>query len=230
MIFYGFQKLTLLDFPGKTACTVFTAGCNFRCPFCHNASLAVGKEHRESYTDGDILSYLEKRKGILDGVCITGGEPLLHKRLDAFMSAVKNLELKVKLDTNGSFPDRLEEVIKKGLVDYVAMDIKAGEEKYSRAVGLESVDTDAIKRSIDILKESGIDHEFRTTAIKGIHDPEEIRQICALIGEGEKYYIQNFSDSGDLIDSASEGLTYDEMHALLDTAQKCKTDANLRGI
>lgn len=230
MIFYGFQKLTLLDFPGKTACTVFTAGCNFRCPFCHNASLVVGHEHKESYTDEDILSYLKKRKGILDGVCITGGEPLINKRLDVFMRSVKDEGFLVKLDTNGSFPDRLLKVIEDGLVDYVAMDIKASEKNYARATGLKEVDFNAIKKSIYILKNSGTAHEFRTTAIKGIHTPEEIVKIIDIIGTDSDYYIQNFVDSGDLIEKETYGLTPPEMHELLNTAQGLTMRANLRGI
>ncbi len=230
MVFNGFLKLTLLDFPTKTACTVFTAGCNFRCPFCHNASLAENERLCEHHPEEEILAYLEKRRGIIDGVCITGGEPLLHKDLPDFMRKVKSAGFLTKLDTNGSFPDRLEIILKEGLADYVAMDIKASEERYAEAAGLEKLDTDAIKKSIALLNRSGVEQEFRTTAVKGIHTPEEISKICRMISGADKYYIQNFKDSGDLIDERSEGLSKIEMDALLSEAQKYIPDAALRGI
>ncbi len=230
MVFNGLQKLTLLDFPGKTACTVFTAGCDFRCPFCHNASLAVGIEHCEEFSSQEVLAFLKKRSGVLDGVCITGGEPLMHRELPGFMREAKELGYLVKLDTNGSFPDRLKAVIDGRLADYVAMDIKASPQKYAEASGLKSLDISPIFESITLLMNSGIEYEFRTTAFKGVHTPDEMRGLCQMIKGAKRYYIQNFVDSGDLIDKSVSGLSKDEMEALLDEARKTIPQALLRGL
>ena len=136
MVIKGLQKTTLLDFPGKLACTVFTGGCNFRCPFCHNASLVIRPSDVEEISEEKFFSYLKKRQGILDGVCITGGEPLLNKDIEDFIRRIRSLGLLVKLDTNGAFPERLERLLDEGLVDYVAMDIKNSKEKYAATAGL----------------------------------------------------------------------------------------------
>lgn len=193
----GFQKLTLLDFPGHTACTVFTGGCNMRCPFCHNAPLVTGTGE-ESYTPREIFSFLEKRQGLLDGVAVTGGEPLLQKDIVPFLSEIKSLGYKIKLDTNGSLPEKLSELIGLSLVDFVAMDIKNTPEKYSLTAGT-PIDFSLIEKSVSLLKESGIPHEFRTTVMGNFHTLSDITEIARFLGKTEKYYLQQFRDSGNIL-------------------------------
>ncbi len=210
MKFYGFQKMTMLDFPGKVACTLFTGGCNFRCPFCHNAFL-VTSFNGEVYDEEEILSYLKKRKGLLDGVCVTGGEPLLQVGLDEFLRKVKELGYLVKLDTNGSFPTRLKKLVGEGLVDYVAMDIKNCKEKYKLTSGYESLDVSAIEESVDFLINGKVDYEFRTTVVDGFHEKEDFEKIALWINGAKKYFLQNFVDSGNLIKEGLVGVSRDKM-------------------
>lgn len=224
----GFQKMTMLDYPGKIACTIFTHGCNFRCPFCHNARLVI--DENELFDEGEILSYLNKRKKILDGVCISGGEPMLQGDLFPFIEKIKSLGLFVKLDTNGFFPDKLKEAIDKGLVDYVAMDIKNCKEKYAITTGLNSIDVSKIEKSIEILMSSGIDYEFRTTVTKELHTPQDFVKIGEMINGAEKYYIQNFVDSGNLIENSSNPLDLQELTALLNAVSPYVKSASLRGV
>ncbi len=211
----GFQKLTLLDFPGRTACTIFTGGCNMRCPFCHNSSLVTGT-CAEVHSEEEVLAFLEKRQGLLDGVAVTGGEPLLQKDIAGFLERVKALGYAVKLDTNGSFPDRLISLIEKGLVDFIAMDIKNTPEKYSLTAGTE-IDTDKIKKSVDIIKSSGLEHEFRTTVTAQHHTEEDIINIARWLGKNEKYYLQQFKDSGEIL---SEGICAHGEDMLRRTAER----------
>ena len=225
----GFQKLTLLDFPGKTACTVFTHGCNLRCPFCHNSPLVTGKEE-ESISEEEFFSFLRKRQGILDGVAITGGEPLLQPDIEEFISKIKALGYSVKLDTNGFFPDRLRSVVEKNIVDYVAMDIKNSLNKYAVTCGRKELDISPLLDSIDILKKGNTEFEFRTTAVKGFHTPEDFESIGRLLEGAENYFIQNFVDSGALIKEGLTGLTKEEMALCLSAAQKYLPTAKLRGI
>ncbi len=194
----GFQKLTLLDFPEKTACIVFTAGCNFRCPFCHNASLVTHIDNSYNVSEEEIFAYLEKRSGILDGVCISGGEPLLQPDIEQFIRKVKALGYSVKLDTNGSNPEKLIALVESGLIDYVAMDIKNSKEKYSLTAGAE-VDISNIEKSVDFLLLGKVDYEFRTTVTDGLHTVEDIAEIGRWIKGAKKYFLQNFTDSGDII-------------------------------
>lgn len=193
----GFQKLTLLDFPEHTACTLFTSGCNMRCPFCHNTPLVTGTAE-EHYNEEEIFSFLKKRQGIIDGVAITGGEPLLQKDIVSFIRKIKELGFAVKLDTNGSLPEKLSELIKEGLVDFIAMDIKNSEEKYSLTAGCD-IDYTKILKSIELIKNSPIPHEFRTTIVKELHDKNDIEKIARLLGKDEKYYLQQFKDSGNIL-------------------------------
>ena len=202
--FYGLQKLTLLDYPGKMACTVFTGGCNFRCPFCHNRSLVFLNENDSEISVSDILDYLETRKKVLDGVCITGGEPLLHKGISDFIRKVKELGLLVKLDTNGSNCEALKQLVEEGLVDYVAMDIKACPEKYPETIGLENYDIAEVARSKDYLLEGHVDYEFRTTVVAQFHEVADFEKIGRWIEGAKHYYLQNFEDHGTCI---REGLS-----------------------
>ncbi|MBR5536256.1 MAG: anaerobic ribonucleoside-triphosphate reductase activating protein [Clostridia bacterium] len=198
MVFGGLQKLTLLDFPGTVSCILFTKGCNFACPFCHNAAL-VKSDNLPEYTEDEIFDFLKKRKGILDGVCITGGEPLIHPSLPDFIRKVRAIGYKVKLDTNGAFPERLKELMDENLLDYVAMDIKNTFSKYPETSGCENVNISDIEKSIDLLLYSNVPYEFRTTVTKELHTTEDIAFIANRIKGAQKYFLQNFTDSGDIL-------------------------------
>ena len=176
MVICGIQKLTLLDYPGKVACTIFTGGCNFRCPFCHNADLVTGKPE-VTVTGEEIFRFLRKRQGLLDGVCISGGEPLLQPDLEDFIRGVRSLGYSVKLDTNGSMPDKLESLAEKGLLDYVAMDLKNAPEHYGRTIGAETYDVGNIDRSIRFLMGGEIPYEFRTTVVREFHQKADFEEM-----------------------------------------------------
>lgn len=224
----GYQKLTLLDFPGKVACTVFTGGCNLRCPFCHNASL-VNSPNEYSNAEGEVLEYLTKRTGLLDGVCITGGEPLLQPGLADFASKVKEMGFLVKLDTNGSMPDRLREIVSAGLIDYIAMDVKSSPAGYAAAVGVD-IDPAVFIESMEFIKSCGVPHEFRTTAVKGIHTVEDIEEAARSVGEGEAYFIQRYVDSGNILGGGCSAFSEEESLELLAHARKYVPAAELRGM
>lgn len=228
----GIQKLTLLDYPGVVACTVFTAGCNFRCPFCHNAMLVLPEQiDDECLTDDEVFGFLKKRRGVLDGVAVTGGEPLLHADMPEFLARVKELGYKIKLDTNGSNPELLSEIIKNKLVDRVAMDIKNAPEEYARTIGLESFDIAPVERSKEMLLSGETDYEFRTTVVKGIHTKESLIGAAKWIKGAKEYYLQQFKDSGNLI--LPDGLSaYDEkqMHALADAVRDYVPTVEVRGV
>ena len=225
----GLQKTTLLDFPSKVACTVFTGGCNFRCPFCHNASLVIRPDSASGFDTEEFFSYIQKRKGILDGVCITGGEPLLHKDIIPFMERIKSLGLLIKLDTNGSFPALLSDIIERGLVDYIAMDIKNSEEKYASTCGIHRF-PDGVNESIDIIMSCGVDYEFRTTVVDELHTVEDIEKIAERIRGAKRYFIQSFTDSGDLIISGFSSCSMQKMQDMLAAAQKTIPQTELRGV
>ena len=229
MIIKGLQKTTLLDFPGKVACTVFTGGCNFRCPFCHNATLVLDPAGVDSINEDDFFSYVNKRKGILDGVCITGGEPLMQKGIVDFIKKIKDTGLLVKLDTNGAYPEVLKELLDKNLIDYVAMDMKNSFEKYARTVGLDNF-PEKIKESIDIIMSSGVQYEFRTTVVKELHTAEDIDTLSRSISGAERYFLQKFTDSGDIMEDGYSSYTDAEMEKLLDIAKKWIPNASLRGV
>lgn len=230
-IFAGIQKLTLLDFPGQVACTLFTRGCNMRCPFCHNASLVVRANEQKTYSNEEILSFLKKRRGVLDGVAITGGEPTLMPGLADFMIQVRALGYKIKLDTNGTRPEVLKSIVRGGLVDYVAMDIKNCREKYGETIGFDaSYDLSPIDESIAFLMEGNVDFEFRTTVSKTYHTEEDIIKIGKWISGDEKYFLQQFKDSGDIIGAQIEGFDEGTMKSLLDKILPFVPNAQLRGI
>lgn len=224
----GFQKMTVLDFPGKIACTIFTHGCNLRCPFCHNARLVVRDE--DLFDENEILSYLNKRRGVLDGICISGGEPMLQSDLFDFMKKVKDLDLLVKLDTNGTFPDKLEYAIENGLVDYVAMDIKNCREKYAQTSGLDSIDLAKVEKSVEILLQGRVEYEFRTTVVRELHTVEDMARIGEWIKGAKRYYIQSFVDSGDIISEGLNSLDTQGLKALLDSVLPYVPTASLRGV
>lgn len=230
MKIHGLQKMTLLDYPGHVACTVFLGGCDFRCPFCHNGSLVLAPASAEQIPEEKLLEFLKKRQGVLDGVCITGGEPLLQRSLPALLGKIRALGYSIKLDTNGSYPQRLREIAESGLIDYVAMDIKNAPEKYPVTVGVNPLDLSPIFESVDYLKGAGIDHEFRTTVVKGLHTAQDFEIIADWL-EGEKnYFLQNFVDSGDLISPGFDAFKPEEMRGFLRIVQKKIPTAGLRGL
>ena len=231
MVISGLQKLTLLDYPGKVACTVFTGGCNFRCPFCHNAGLVLPERLAQDTTMDDVLSFLRKRVGILEGVAVTGGEPLLHKDTEDFLRAVKDMGYLVKLDTNGSFPDRLEAILSKGLADRVAMDIKNSPDAYAKTTGLSNLDLAAVTRSRDLLLSGTVEYEFRTTVVKGLHTAESLIGAAKWIAGAKEYYLQQYKDSGDVIEAGGlSAFSEEEMHALADAVRQYVPSVLLRGI
>ena len=227
MLFAGFQKLTLLDFPGKVACILFTMGCNFRCPFCHNASL-VRAEEKPQITEEEVLAFLKKRQGILEGVCISGGEPLLYDNLGDFIKKVKALGYSVKLDTNGSFPEKLKALVNEGIIDYVAMDIKNSPECYDKTTGIKT-DLDKIKESIEFLMSDKVDYELRTTLVKELHTPDDMESIGEMIKGAKRYFLQNFKDSGDVLCENMNPLSEDELEQMKKIAQKYIPETAIRG-
>lgn len=228
MDFFGLMKLTLLDFPGHVACTVFTGGCNFRCPFCHNTPIIM-REEDGKISEQEILEFLIRRKGVLEGICISGGEPLISEGLVSFMGKVKSLGYLVKLDTNGSLPKRLEMVIKSGFCDYIAMDIKNSLEEYQKTAGV-VIDTEDIKRSIDLIRNSGIEHEFRTTVVKELHSVTGIEALAQLIEGEEKYFIQSFRENENVLVKGLSSFDEAELQELLKSARKYVPKAELRGV
>ena len=230
MIFNGFQKLTLLDYPGHVACTLFTAGCNFRCPFCHNASLVTHIGDSEHYSDEYVLDYLKKRKGIVDGVCITGGEPLMHEEIADFIKKVKDIGYLVKLDTNGYLPDRLISLVNDGHVDYVAMDIKNSKEKYPLSAGIDNLDIAMIEKSVDFLLQNCVDYEFRTTVVKELHTLQDIEFLAQWISGAKRYFLQNFIDSGDLISDNMSAVETQTIKMMQEAASKYVKNVEIRGI
>lgn len=230
MIFHGFQKMTMLDYPGYVACTVFTAGCNFRCPFCHNAPLVTSVDNSELHSEEEIISYLNKRKGVLDGICISGGEPLMHDELFSFIKKVKDTGVLVKLDTNGSYPDKLLELINNGMLDYVAMDIKNSPSKYALTAGIDNLCFENIQKSVEILKDGRVPYEFRTTVVKDFHTVEDFYEIGKLISGADKYYLQQYIDSDRNICSGFLPLTKEEMENVLESVRQYVKFAELRGV
>ena len=230
MDIHGIQKLTLLDYPGKVACTIFSGGCNFRCPFCHNASLVIAEQMDSPLAEVEILSFLEKRKGLLDGVCLTGGEPLLQKDVHGFLRKIKSMGYSVKLDTNGYFPDKLKEIVLADTVDYIAMDIKNCEEKYALTCGLNSIDFSKIKESIDVLMSKKIQFEFRTTVVREFHNEASFEGIAKLIDGAENYYLQSFVSSDNMIGTGFSGFTKEELNRFADIVRPYVKNVSIRGI
>lgn len=229
MTINGMQKLTLLDYPGNVACLIFTQGCNFRCPFCHNSGLLDMNNNCEKIDEKEVFKYLEKRKGLLDGVCISGGEPLLQKDIEYFIRKVKDLGYKVKLDTNGSSPKKLKQLIEEGLIDYVAMDIKNDFLNYDKTAGM-CTNIDNIKKSIEIIENSNIEYEFRTTIVKQFHDVGKLEKIIQYIGPNARYYIQNYRDCSNVLQSGLNGFSEKELFDIQNILNMKYPNVTVRGI
>lgn len=195
MLIAGLNKTTLLDYPGRVAATIFTGGCNFRCPFCHNGDLVIKPSSLEMISEEEVLSFLQKRRNVLKGVCITGGEPTLQADLADFICKVKDIGYEVKLDTNGSHPTVLRVLLQEGLLDYVAMDIKNCKEKYALTVGCADLDIERIEESVKLLMAAGIPFEFRTTVVRELHAPEDILRIGRWIAGCPGYFLQQYAEN-----------------------------------
>ena len=228
MIIDGVQKITLLDYPGHVACTVFLKGCNFSCPFCYNSSLIDSSQATNQVLEDDFFTFLNSRKGKLDGVAITGGEPLLQKDIIDFIKKIKELGFKVKLDTNGSFPDKLSYLIDNNLVDYVAMDIKNTLEKYYMTACFN--DLSSIKSSINILLNSNIEYEFRTTVVNELHNVEDFHSIGLLISGAKNYYLQSFQSKDSVLNKSLTEMNKDNLLKCLQIVKQYIPNAKLRGI
>ena len=226
----GLQKLSMVDYPGKLAATVFTGGCNLRCPFCHNASLVTRAAETPELPVEEVLDFLASRKGLLDGVVLSGGEPLIQPGAADFLAEVRALGFAVKLDTNGCCPGPLADILQRGLADYVAMDIKNCREKYAETVGISCFDPAPIEESIRLLRGSHIDIEFRTTVIREFHTVDDIRAIGAWLEGAPRYFLQNFVDSGDLVGTGCHGVTPAEMRKMAEAARPFFGQTALRGL
>ena len=231
MLVSGLQKLTLLDYPGRVACTVFTGGCNFRCPFCHNAPLVLPEQIAHDSSAEEVLRFLKKRVGVLDGVAVTGGEPLLHTDIADFLREIKGMGFLIKLDTNGSFPDRLNALVEDGLVDRVAVDIKNSPVLYAKTVGLPQFDLRPVERTKDYLLSGPVEYEFRTTVVRGLHTKESLIEAAQWIAGAKEYYLQQFKDSGAVLDIAGlSAFDGEEMHAFADAVRPWVPSVQVRGV
>ena len=226
----GLQKLSMVDYPGKLAATVFTGGCNLRCPFCHNAPLVTGVEHSPVLEEEEVLSFLRSRKGLLDGVVLSGGEPLLQPDAIDFLRRVRELGFSLKLDTNGSFPRQLAAILEEGLVDYVAMDVKNAPGKYAQTVGVKNFDLAAVEESLRLLKTGCIDYELRTTVVQELHTTQDIAELAEWAQGAPRYVLQHFVDSGNLIAQGLHPVPVAEMQAMAQAAQPFFTQVLLRGV
>ena len=229
MQIHGFNKTTLLDYPGMVAATIFTGACNFRCPFCHNSGLVLDPGSQPVIPEEEVLSHLKKRVGITKGVCITGGEPTLQQDLRDFIIKIRDLGLKVKLDSNGYRPEILEELLKDNLLDYVAMDIKSSEEGYSKVAGV-PIDFSKIKKSIDLLINGSIDYEFRTTVVREFHDKTAMEGIAKIITGANKYFLQGYIDSENVICPGLHAYTYEELEEFLPIFEGKVKHTEIRGV
>jgi pyruvate formate lyase activating enzyme len=224
----GLQKTTLLDYPGHVAATIFLGGCNFRCPFCHNSSL-IGNDARSEFSEEEILNFLIKRKGILEGVCITGGEPTISGELESLIRKIRDLGYLIKLDTNGYCPDVLKKLITDELLDYVAMDIKSGREHYKKAAGTDGLKIRNIEESAAFLMENRISYEFRTTVVKGIHDVGDFVDIGKWLEGDSQYFLQNYVDSDQVLCPGYASFSDGELHGFLNILKPFIPRTELRG-
>ena len=229
MKLHGIQKMTLLDFPGCVSCTIFLGGCDFRCPFCHNFELIDGTM-KATMDEDELIKFLISRKGLLEGVAITGGEPLMHKDLLSLIQRIHDTGYRVKLDTNGYHPDTLKEILDTGLVEYVAMDIKNSPEKYPLTCGVESVDLNLIYKSIDILMNGDTEYEFRTTVVNELHEEEDFIKIGEMIKGAKRYFLQRFTDRDSVPYGNLTAPSFDKMHKFAEISRRFIPNTELRGV
>ena len=229
MKIHGLQKMTLLDYPGKVACTVFLGGCDMRCPFCHNAELIDGSAPAVMEEE-ELLAFLEKRKGLLEGVAVTGGEPLLRPDIIQLAEKIRDLGYPLKLDTNGTHPDRLREMISRGLAAYVAMDIKNSPDRYAQTAGLDMLDLGPVRESVSILMEGNTDYEFRTTTVAELHDADSFREIGKWIRGARRYFLQKFTDRDTVPFGGFHAPTDDQMREYAGIVREFVPFVGLRGI
>lgn len=230
MIVHGFQKLTLLDYPGRVACTVFTGGCNFRCPFCQNAGLVLSPDREPVIEEDEVLAVLKRRQGILDGICVTGGEPTLQKDLPGFLERVKSLGYDVKLDTNGYHPEVLKELYREGLIDYVAMDIKNCPQRYAETAGVKDLDMDRIRESVDFLMSSMPEYEFRTTVCRELHRKTDLMDIGKWLRGGSRYYLQPYRESANVIRPVFTGYSKEQLYQFRNMLRHDLPGTEVRGV
>ncbi|MBO7080390.1 MAG: anaerobic ribonucleoside-triphosphate reductase activating protein [Bacilli bacterium] len=227
---YGLEKMSLVDFDGHLCATIFLASCNFRCPFCHNSSLVLDTDKLIAYDEKEIFSYLEKRRGMLDAVCITGGEPTLSANLEEIIDKIKALGYLVKLDSNGTRPEILKKLIDEKKVDYIAMDVKSGSSNYAKVAGIVNEKLiEKVKESIELLKKANINYEFRTTLVKELHTMDDIYEIGELIKGAKKFYFQRFTDHGECIEDGFSEVDIDTANKYLEIIKKYVPNAALRG-
>lgn len=230
MSIHGLNKLTLLDYPGKVAATIFLGGCNFRCPFCHNGDLVLNPSSQPVIKPEEVLRFLKKRQGILEGVCITGGEPTLYAGLEDLICSIRKLGYQVKLDTNGYRPEILKSLVSKGLLDMVAMDIKSDFDGYPNASGLKTIDMSKIGESVSFLMQGNVLYEFRTTVVKELHTKETFENIAQWIGGCRAYYLQNYRDSDAVIQNGFHGYGIEELNEFKAILLEKINKVEIRGI
>ena len=226
----GYQKTTLLDYPGHVAATIFTGGCNFRCPFCHNSDLVTGLTISDSIPEEEIFTFLKKRKNVLSGICITGGEPTLQTDLPKFIEKVRSFGYKIKLDTNGYRPEVIADLLTKNLLNYIAMDIKSGYSNYARVSGIPNLTMENIKESISLIENAGIPYEFRTTVVKELHSETDFQEIANMLSSESPYFIQSFKDSGHVLTPGLSSCNADELNNFFSIIKTKLPNASLRGI
>ena len=230
MTIHGFQKLTLLDYPGRVACTVFTGGCNFRCPFCQNAGLVLSPDKEPVIEEGEVLAVLKKRQGILEGVCVTGGEPTLQSGLLDFLGKVKELGYSVKLDTNGYRPEVLKELCRAGVIDYIAMDIKNCPQRYAETAGVKNLDMGRIRESVDFLVSEAAEYEFRTTVCRELHRKADLMDIGKWLKGSSRYYLQSYRESANVIRPVFTSYSKEQLYQFRNMLRHDLPGTEVRGV
>ena len=230
MLISGLQKTTLVDYPGRVACTIFTGGCNFRCPYCQNSDLVLYPEETEPYSEEEIFDHLARRQGVLSGVCISGGEPTLQPDLAVFLKKIKELGLLVKLDTNGYRPEVVEDLFRQGLLDYIAMDIKSSPEHYAAVAGFPGLQMDRIRESAAFIQGCGLPYEFRTTVVRELHRAEDFLSIGRWLQGAEAYFLQSYQESEGVISPVFSAYSKEELEAFQSLLLPFIPNTRLRGV
>lgn len=229
MVIQCIKKFSLLDYPGKVACTVYTAGCNFRCTYCYNSPLVINTHENKDIPLDDICQYLRNCKGLLDGVCLTGGEPMIQHGIEDFLSSVRELGYEVRLETNGSFPEKLRRIVSEGLVSYVALDIKNSRESYGKTVGIEGYDVGNVCKSVEYLLSGDVPYEFSTTVVLEFHQRSDFEAIGRWIAGAKRYYLQRFVNSDSVIRGGLHRYNESIMNQALEIVRENVPSARLRG-